>query len=74
MPEVFPELDLREQLAKIDNLREGALKFTTEQRKLAAEAAKFQRERWLMPWTLLVGLAGGIGLGIAQIVIKHLGW
>ena len=37
-------LDLKEQLARIDHAREEALKFSAEQRKLAAEQQKFLEE------------------------------
>jgi len=33
-------LDLREQIARIDRMREETLKFTAEQHKLTAKAAK----------------------------------
>jgi len=49
-------LDLREQINRIDRLREEALKFTAEQHKLTAEAAKLQRE----PWIALVGAAAAL--------------
>jgi hypothetical protein len=46
--------DAYEQEAHIVNLREEALKFIAETPKLSAEADKLNRERLLMPWTLLV--------------------
>lgn len=66
--------DAYEQIANIDNLREEALKFIAERGKLSAEAAKLQRERWLMPWTLIVALVTGVGIGVVQLVAKHWGW
>jgi hypothetical protein len=49
-------LDLREQIARIDRMREESLKFTAEQHKLTAEAAKLKRE----PWIALLGAAAAL--------------
>ena len=45
------QLDLREQIARIDRQREETLKFTAEQHKLMAEERKFNRD----PWFLIIG-------------------
>lgn len=63
------DLNIREQIARIDKLREEARKFAAEQHKLSAEAAKFERERW---WSLVIAitaLTGGL-LGIASFIAK----
>lgn len=58
MSATYPDinLDLREQVARIDRaiaethkLQAESDKFGSEQRKLAAEAAKLHRDRWLAP-------------------------
>lgn len=76
MPEPNP-FDAYEQEAHIANLREEALRFISERRKLSAEADKFKWERWLSPWTLLVTFAGvlvtSIGIVAVQILAKHWG-
>ena len=54
-------LNLREQLARIDNLREEALKFAAKQHKLAEEATKIRRDRWLAPALAVVSFLGAIG-------------
>ena len=71
---------VREQIARIDQLCEEALKFVRERHKLTeeplklnAEAAKTEREPRIMPWTLAVALAGGIGLGLVQLAAHLLG-
>jgi ElaB/YqjD/DUF883 family membrane-anchored ribosome-binding protein len=48
-------------------------KFVAEQRKLMAEAAKFERERWTSV-VLAVGAALGALTGFALVVGKLLGW
>jgi hypothetical protein len=66
-------LDLREQIARIDQLREEALKFVAEQHKLTAEAAKLGRDRLLAPWLAIVGLIGGL-IAIASTIARWKGW
>jgi hypothetical protein len=53
-------LDLRSVIAQIDRnraedqkLREESQKFIAEQRKLIAEAQKLDRDRALIPWTVV---------------------
>ena len=69
IPENYRErLDLREQVVRIDKLREEGLKFAAEQHKLAAEAAKLKWDRWLAPLVLLASLAGGLIVAIVNHV------
>lgn len=70
MSDIPADINIREQLARIDNLREEALKFAAEQHKLAAEqsklaaeADKLRRDLWLAPLLVIVsaiGAAGGV--------------
>lgn len=60
-------LDIREQIGRIDRAREESQKFTAEQHKLTAEAAKLSRDRWLAPWVL----AASISSGVVVAVISH---
>jgi hypothetical protein len=66
-------LDLREQIGRIDKMREETLKFTAEQHKLMAEAAKLGRDRLLAPWLAIVGLIGGL-IAIASAIARWKGW
>jgi hypothetical protein len=66
-------LDIREQIARIDRAREETLKFTAEQHKLTAEAAKLGRDRLLAPWLAIVGLIGGL-IAIASTIAHWKGW
>ena len=75
------QLDLRQELARIDRdraetckLQEESEKSIAEQRKLLAESRKLDRDRWLAPWSLLLALMGGVGLGIVQLVAHLAGW
>jgi hypothetical protein len=61
MSDIPADLNLREQLVRIDNFREEALKFAAEQHKLAEEAARFPRARWLVPALLVNSSLGAIG-------------
>lgn len=51
-----PELDLRKELVRIDRDR-------AETQKLLAEAQKFKRERWIVPFSV-------IGAVLAAIVAR----
>jgi len=66
-------LDLHEQIAQIDRMREETLKFTAEQHKLTALAAKLGRDRLLAPWLAIVGLIGGI-ITVASAIAHWKSW
>jgi hypothetical protein len=66
-------LDIREQIARIDRAREETLKFTAEQHKLTAEAAKLGPDRLLAPWLAIVGLIGGV-ITVASTIARWKGW
>jgi len=75
------QLDLRAEIARIDRdraesdkLRQESERFIAEQRKLIAEGRTLDRDRWLAPWSLLIALMGGLGLGLVQLVAHLLGW
>ncbi len=56
-------LDLAEQIGRIDRMREETRKFSAEQNKLAEEAGKLRREKWVVPLTAFVTVLGGIAVG-----------
>ena len=64
-----PQLDLREQLIRIDRAMAESQKFQAEREKLLAEAAKFNRERWLAPVLAIAAVIGGL-LGAATFIAK----
>ncbi|WP_025320603.1 hypothetical protein [Granulibacter bethesdensis] len=66
------ELDIREQLARIDRAREETLKFAAEQHKLMAEASKLERDRTLAPLVFLSSLLGGGIVAILTWALNHL--
>jgi hypothetical protein len=75
MSDAAVELNLREQIARIDRAQAETEKFVAEQRKLlaeqtklSAEALKFQRDRVLSPWLAIVAILGGVGGIIAGTV------
>jgi len=69
MSELHDTLDLREQITRIDRAMAESAKFAAEQRKLIAEAAKLDRDRWLAP---LIAIGAGIGslIGAASVVYR----
>ena len=61
------QLDLRDEIARIDRnraesdkLRQETEKFVAEQRKLISESRKLDRDRWLAPLVLGASLLGGV--------------
>jgi len=81
MSDIPADLDLREQIARIDRALAETHKFQAETNKLQEEAQKlleegrkYRRDRWLAPWTLGVAILGGVGLGIVQLVAHLAGW
>ncbi|MBV8092321.1 MAG: hypothetical protein JO110_03625 [Acetobacteraceae bacterium] len=74
------DLNIREQIARIDKtlaesdkLREETRKFAAEQHKLAAEAQKLRLDRWLAPALTFVAVIGGV-LGVASFIARVTGW
>lgn len=67
------DLDLREQLVRIDRAIAESVKFAAEQRKLEAEARRFDRDRWQI-WQIVVTAMGtGAALfGAGAVFIKAL--
>jgi len=61
-------LDIETILTQLARSREETLKFTAEQHKLMAEAAKLNRDRWLAPWLVLASVMSGVIVA----VISHL--
>lgn len=55
------QLDLRKELSRIDRDR-------AETQKLIAEAAKFKRERWVIPVTVLGALLAAIVARLPEIL------
>jgi hypothetical protein len=48
-------------------------KFAAEQRKLMAEAAKFDRDRWTAPLLSLAAVLGAL-TGFLAVLARTLGW
>ncbi len=53
------QLDIQAILAKITRDTQESDKFIAEQRKLMAEAAKLDRDRAFLPWTIVATFLGG---------------
>lgn len=70
-----PALDIAEQVARVLRSNAETQKFVAEQRKLMAEAAKFERERSLSPWQLVVAGAAAAAafFGAGAAFVKLLG-
>lgn len=58
-------LDLQEQIARIDRAQAETRKFVAEQNKLAAEAAKLGRDRWLAPAVVISSSLAAIAATVA---------
>ena len=72
MTDVPPELDIREQIVRIDQMIAETQKYTAEQHKLLAEASKFRMERWLSPIIIVAGAIGTfIGSSAALAAFWH---
>lgn len=67
MSEDRTQLDLREQIARIDRDRAETAKYAAEQRKLEAEARNFDRLRWQMLVTAMTAGAVLFGAGAAFV-------
>jgi hypothetical protein len=52
------QLDIQAILAKITRDTQESDKFIAEQRKLIAEAAKLDRDRTFLPWTIVATFLG----------------
>jgi hypothetical protein len=61
------QIDLREQIARIDRMRDESDKFRAEQRKLISEAAKFDRDRRLAPLLAVVTMVAAITAAAAAV-------
>lgn len=66
-------LDIEEQIERIRRARNESDKFQAEQRKLIAEAAKFEREGGIAPWLAGGAIAGGI-LTLVSLILQALGF
>ena len=77
-------IDIRALVAEIDRNRAETLKlqgetekFVAEQRKLMAEGNKYNRDRWILPLTVLITVAGSIIVGVIVSLPTYLrmfGW
>ncbi len=65
-------LNLREQLARIDQLMAETQKFQREANKLRAEERKFDRERILAPSLAIIGILGGL-VAVATLILHATG-
>ena len=70
-------LDLEAVLVQLAKSREETRKFVAEQHKLMAEGNKFNRDRWIVPLTVLITVAGSIIVGVIislPAYLHLLGW
>lgn len=77
-------LNIDEQIGRIDRARvegeklaEETRKFVAEQHKLMAEGNNYNRDRWILPLTVLITVAGSVIVGaiISLPTYLHLfGW
>ena len=67
-----PNLDIREQIARIDRSLDEPAKFRSERVKLDAEAAKLRRDRFLAPAVALAATLGAIA-ALTPAILRALG-
>jgi hypothetical protein len=63
-----PDFDLNEQIARIRRAQVESDKFQAEQRKLMAEAAKYERERNSAPVVIAASLGAGFTAGLISLL------
>lgn len=71
MSDIPANLDLQEQIARIDQAQAETRKFAAEQQKLIEESLKLARERVWFPWLQLLALVAS-SAGIAAVVARLL--
>lgn len=77
-------LNLKDEIARIERnqaetqkLQEETRKFVSEQHKLMAEGHKYNRDRWILPLTVLITAFGSIIVGLLVSLPTYLrlfGW
>jgi hypothetical protein len=60
-------LDRNEQVARIERMQEETRKFSAEQHKLAAEAAKLRMDRYIAPVLAAAAIGGAIGAVLVRV-------
>ena len=69
------DVDLREQLARIDRLIAETQKLMSEEGKLRSEEAKLHRDRAMAPWQVVTtAMAAGAALMGAGVALGRLLW
>jgi hypothetical protein len=58
MSATAPDLNTETILVQLARAREETMKFVAEQHKLMAEAQKMERDRAILPWTVVATLLG----------------
>ena len=66
-------LNMREQIARIDQLLAETQKFQREANKLRAEEKKFDRDRGWQPVLAIIGVLGGIVTILAPFLRAMMG-
>ena len=61
-------LDIDEQIARIERSIEESGKLRDEATKLRAEAKKFDRERWIAPFTIIMAVLAAIVARLPEIL------
>lgn len=66
-------LDLQEQIARIDRAQAETRKFVAEQAKLASEADKLRRDRFLAPVVTAAAVSGAVAT-LLPLVLRAWGF
>jgi tetrahydromethanopterin S-methyltransferase subunit G len=68
MSEIPEDINIRDILARIDRQQAETQKFVAEQHKLMAEGRKYNRDLWIVPFTVIGAIIAAIVARLPEIL------
>ncbi len=68
MSEIPDDINIRDILARIDRQQAETQKFVAEQHKLMAEGRKYNRDLWIVPFTVIGAIIAAIAARLPEIL------
>jgi hypothetical protein len=68
MSEIPEDINIRDILARIDRQQAETQKFVAEQHKLMAEGRKYNRDLWIVPFTVIGAIIAAIAARLPEIL------